>query len=131
MPRAVHPTRHDAAQGSLRAYITGFISSVVLTLTAFTFVYIHTSSDHETFSHHFLIPLVIVLAVIQFAVQLRFFLHVSRESSQRWNLAALVLALIVVLIVVVGSLWIMSNLNYRMMRSPELINQYLNSQGDL
>ena len=131
MARTVHSAHHEAGQGSLRAYVTGFVSSVVLTLIAFTFVYIHVTSDHETFSHHLLIPLVIVLAIVRLAVQLRFFLHVSRESSQRWNLAALILALIVVIIVVVGSLWIMSNLNYRMMRSPQLINQYLNNQGDL
>lgn len=130
MSRVVY-AEHEAGQGSLKTYVVGFLVSMLLTLTAFAFVYIHVHSQHETFSHGLLVPLIIVLAVTQLFVQLRFFLHVGRESKPRWNFMALIFALIVVLIVVVGSLWIMHNLNYRMMSSPERVNQYLKSQGDL
>ncbi len=130
MTRVIY-AKHEAGQGSLRTYVSGFILSIILTLTAFAFVYLHVHSEHGTFSHHLLIPLIVVLAVAQLFVQLRFFLHVGRESKPRWNLMALIFAVIVVLIVVIGSLWIMSNLNYRMMSSPQLINKYLKSQGDL
>jgi cytochrome o ubiquinol oxidase operon protein cyoD len=59
-----------------------------------------------------------------------FFLHLGRESKPRWNLNALLFAVLVVVIIVFGSLWIMHNLNYHM-QNPQQINKYLRSQGDL
>jgi cytochrome o ubiquinol oxidase subunit IV len=123
-----HPVQH----GSLRAYVIGLVSSLVITLVAFTFVYIHVQSGHQTFAHHFLIPLVGALAVVQMFVQLFFFLHLGTEGKPRWNVKVFLFMVVVVLIVTVGSIWIMDNLNYNMMpKSPKQINQYMNSQDSL
>lgn len=129
--QAVGDKRQDAGQGTLATYTLGFVFSIALTMTAFVLVEVHVHYAHEVLSHHFLIPMILSLAVVQLFVQLVFFLHLDRESRPRWNLMLAVFAALVVLIVVIGSLWIMSNLNYRMMSSQAEIDKYLQSQGNL
>ncbi len=90
-----------------RPYTVGFISSAILTLTAYTLVV------NTTFSGWALLYVILVLAVMQLAVQVLFFLHLGREEKPRWKLVSFLFAVMVVLIVVLGSLWIMTNLNYR------------------
>jgi cytochrome o ubiquinol oxidase operon protein cyoD len=53
--------------------------------------------------------------VIQVLVHLVYFLHLDSKSEGGWNMVAIVFSAIIILIVVVGSLWIMWNLNYNMM----------------
>jgi cytochrome o ubiquinol oxidase operon protein cyoD len=113
--------RHDTDYGTARMYVTGFISSLVLTVTAYLLVVNHA------FSRHGLIAAVVVLALTQFFVQVIFFLHLGRESKPRWKLAVFLFMTMVVLILVFGSLWIMTNLNYRM--TPQQINNYMNEQS--
>ena len=48
-------------------------------------------------------------------MHLVYFLHLDSKSEGGWNLIAIVFAALIILIVVVGSLWIMWNLNYNMM----------------
>lgn len=127
----VTTSSHDVGTGSKTTYIIGFALSVVLTASAFLLVHTHVAHHHQYPSDNFMMTALPILAVVQLFVQLIFFLHLGRESKPRWNAAALAFALTVVLILVVGSLWIMSNLNYRMMYSPSQINRYLKSQGDL
>jgi cytochrome o ubiquinol oxidase subunit IV len=55
---------------------------------------------------------IVALALVQLFIQLIFFLHLGRESKPRWNLSALAFAVIVVVILVFGSLWIMASLDY-------------------
>jgi cytochrome o ubiquinol oxidase subunit IV len=69
------------------------------------------------------------LAVVQFVVQMVYFLHVGSERKPRWKAMVMWLMLVVVLILVVGSVWIMNNLNYRM--SEDQVRQYLKSQDSL
>ncbi|TVX97143.1 cytochrome o ubiquinol oxidase subunit IV [Cohnella terricola] len=98
---------HDAhgsheAHGSLKSYVIGFVLSLVLTA----------------------IPLIIVLndvlkgtaatvvllgsAVLQFIVQLVYFMHLKEEGKPRYNMMVLILGLIIVLTIVAGSIWIMT-----------------------
>jgi len=43
------------------------------------------------------------------------FLHMNTSSEDRWNLVAFVFTVLIIAILVVGSIWIMWNLNYNMM----------------
>lgn len=124
-------SKHDAASGTRRTYVAGFLISVALTFVAFGLVHVHVAHDHTYPSDNFMMAALPLLAVIQLFVQLVFFLHLGRESKPRWNAYALLFAFIAVFILVIGSLWIMSNLNYRMIYSPKQIQRYLDSQGDL
>ncbi len=100
-------------------YSIGFVLSIALTLVAFMFVQLHVTSNHLSFSHEALTAIVMIFAVVQFIVQLTFFLHLGQEERPKWNLIVFLFMLLVLLIVVIGSLWIMQNLNYHMMTPTE------------
>lgn len=97
---------HEAGSGSVRSYTVGFTLSVILTLAA----YMLTVND--VLNGWTLVYTLAGLAIVQLAVQLLFFLHLGRESRPRWNLTVMSFALMVVIILVFGSLWIMKNIQY-------------------
>ena len=99
-------TTHDSG---LKAYIIGFMASLLLTLGSYFAV------TEDIFGMTYMVVGVLVLAVIQLIVQLVFFLHLGRESAPRWNIHMLWLFGMVIVIVVIGSLWIMHHLDYNMM----------------
>ena len=118
-PATNHTTRKN---GTLASYVTGYIFSVYLTFAAYLAVYNHLLKDTA------LTVFIISLAIVQFIVQIYFFLHLGKETKPRWKLAVLILMIVLVLILVIGSLWIMANLNYRM--TPDQMNKYMiNQQG--
>lgn len=94
-----------------RSYLIGFL--VCLGLTFGSYYLVKTESLSAT-------PLLIslgVLAVVQTLVQLVFFLHLTQEAKPRRNMQAFVSMLVVLVILTGGSLWIMYNLDYRLMPS--------------
>lgn len=58
---------------------------------------------------------VVGMAVVQIVVHLVCFLHMNTSSEERWNVIAFLFTLLIIGIVVIGSLWIMYNLNINMM----------------
>ncbi|WP_144933421.1 cytochrome o ubiquinol/quinol oxidase subunit IV [Paenibacillus sp. 32O-W] len=46
-------------------------------------------------------------AVLQFVVQLIYFMHLREEKKPRYNLVTLILGLFILLLIVIGSMWIM------------------------
>ncbi|MCL4357316.1 cytochrome C oxidase subunit IV family protein [Patescibacteria group bacterium] len=78
-----------------------------------------------------ILGLLAVLTLIQFLVQLFFFLHVGREFSPRFKLMMTTFMILVVIILVGGSLWIMHSLNGRVMPSTKQKEQYMNAQDNL
>jgi cytochrome o ubiquinol oxidase subunit IV len=114
---------HGEHQLSLPKYIVGFVGSVLLTLAAYLLV------TRSSWSARAVIGTISVLAAVQFMLQLVFFLHIGDEAKPRWKQVVLWFMLGVVVLVVVGSLWIMSNLNTRM--NHDQTTQYLKSQDSL
>lgn len=100
-----------ASHGSLKSYATGFTLSVILTVIPFAMVMADTAS------YSLILGTVVAAAIIQIVVHLVFFLHMNTSSRERWNLVALLFTAVIIFIVVVGSLWIMHNLNLNMMVS--------------
>ena len=100
-----------------KSYLIGFILSLVLTLTAYFMVVNNLASA---------VWAIFVLAAVQLVIQLVFFLHLGQERGSQWNLVILLSTFGIVLIVVVGSLWIMQHLDYNM--TPSQMQQYINSQ---
>ena len=66
-----------------------------------------------------------VLAIAQMGVHLVFFLHITTGPDNTNNVLALAFGVLIVFLVVVGSLWIMSNLNENMMLPVELMNLHM------
>ena len=58
-------------------------------------------------------------------VHLVFFLHITSGPDNTNNVLALAFGVLIVTLVVVGSLWIMSNLNDNMMPPAELMNLHM------
>lgn len=98
-----------ASRGSYRSYITGFILSIVLTALAFGVVMF------GDFSRWTILVVIFVAAIAQILVHLHYFLHLDTSSEARWNLLALLFTILIMALFVVGTLWIMYNLHYRMM----------------
>jgi len=99
-----------ASRGNFKSYITGFILSMVLTVIAFGLVI-----QGEAIPRGIVFAGIFVAGTVQMLVHLYYFLHLNTSSTARWNLLALVFTLLIMILFVGGSLWIMSNLNYRMM----------------
>jgi len=109
-----------------RNYLIGFSLSLVLTMAAYLLTQHHLDTGHTYPSDNAMRYLLIGLALVQLMVQLYFFLHLGREQKPRWRSMTAVFAVTIVLILVIGSIWIMDNLNYRM--TPQQINNYLKDQ---
>lgn len=111
-------TKHELTQ--TQSYIAGFAFSLILTAIPYYIVVNETMSDNA------LLFSLMGYAVLQFCVQIYFFLHLGSESKPRWKLANLVFMLSVILFIVIGTLWIMNNLNYNMMHmDPKATEQKL------
>jgi cytochrome o ubiquinol oxidase subunit IV len=105
----------DAVGRGIRGYLIGFVLAAGLTVVSF---YITRSTLVWTPS----IPIALsVLAVAQMGVHLVFFLHMTYGPDNVNNLMALAFGLLIVLLVVLGSLWIMSHLNHNMVPMEQLM----------
>lgn len=100
------------------SYVIGFVLSIVTTLLAYFMVV------NQLLPKEMLIYAVLAIAVVQLIVQMVFFLHLGQGS--RWKAATFYFTLLVVLIVVIGTIWIMHNLDYNMMHmSPDQMREYM------
>ncbi len=95
--------------GSLKSYLMGFALSFLLTSASFLLVITQPILGQN------LILSIMGLALIQAICQLLLFLHLGQEASPRWETGVFYFMLIILLITVVGTLWIMFDLNARMM----------------
>ncbi len=99
----------NSTKSPLKSYVLGFVLSIVLTLAAYFFVVL------KTFSPGILLSVIMGLGVIQAVIQLVLFLHLGKEGKPHWNTLTFLFMLSVLLIVVLGSLWIMAHLDYNML----------------
>lgn len=94
-------TNHEHT-GSIKAYMTGFILSIVLTIIPLVLVLDHLLAKSA------LVVSILLAAVLQFVIQLFFFMHIRDGEGPRYNVMALILGLVFVVTIVVGGMWIMS-----------------------
>lgn len=114
----------QSARGLYMTYLTGFILSAALTLLAYVLAVNKMLGDAT-----WLVIALVGLALVQFLVQLFFFLHLGQEIKPRWKRLTLFLMIIFAFIVIAGSMWVMWSLNKRMMpMSRQQINSYMREQ---
>lgn len=94
--------------GTMNSYIVGFVLSLIFTAIPYYLVVSHAISGN------ILLATILLFAVLQMFVQVIFFLHLGRERGPRWQLVFFAGTVGIILMVVVGSLWIMSHLHYNM-----------------
>jgi cytochrome o ubiquinol oxidase subunit IV len=102
-------TRNRAEHSSVKFYTTGFLLALVLTVIPFWLVMTKAAPAS------FLVVAILALGAVQMLVHLRYFLHIDASTDGHWNMIALGLAVAVAAIVVVGSLWVIYDLNSQMM----------------
>lgn len=88
--------------GSIKAYITGFVFSIVSTIIPLVLVLEHLLAKTA------LVVSIMLAAVLQFVLQLFFFMHIRDGEGPRYNVMALILGLVFVFTIVAGAMWIMS-----------------------
>ncbi len=116
------PPTTGPAHGTLRSYSIGFCLSLLLTIIPYLVVVNHVQMGTA------LVVTILGVAVVQLVVQLLFFLHLGREEKPYWNLFVFLFAAMVIGILVIGSLWIMHNLNYNM--TPAEMNARMLDQAE-
>jgi len=97
-------------------YTTGLVLAVLLTATSFW-----VANTSVLWAPGIALGLV-VLAIAQMGVHLVFFLHITTGPDNTNNVLALAFGLLIVLIVVAGTTWIITDLNANMMPSSDLMN---------
>ena len=100
--------------GGLRSYVIGF--GLAALLTAASFAVVMTDFVYGPA----VVSALVVLAIGQMGVHLVFFLHLTTGPNNVNNVLALAFGVFVVVLVVLGSIWIMSHLNHAMMPMPDM-----------
>lgn len=104
-----HDHEHGASTGK---YLVGFILAVILTLAAFIPVMRGMMSDWAASSK---VLYLIGLALIQIVMQIIFFLHLNSGPDAKWNVGTMWFGAFCVFMVIGGTWFAMSHINYNMM----------------
>ena len=113
--RVTPGTENGQQHGSLKGYLVGYAAAAVLTISAFA------AAQSNALTPASVVAAITVLAVGQMLVHLIFFLHISTTPNQRTNILAFAVTMLIVLLIVGGSLWIMSHLQSNMMPTDQLM----------
>jgi len=125
MSTSLHEAHGDVAPGdelspadvprAIRGYLVGLALAALLTGVSF---YIARS----TLVWQPSIPIALsVLAIAQMGVHLVFFLHITSGPDNVNNVMALAFGLLIVMLLVFGSLWIMTHLDHNVMPMERLM----------
>jgi len=109
MSKKTPPTHHPKEHGTTISYVIGFILSLIFTAIPYYMVV------HKTVTGNALLATILGVAIIQMLVQIFFFLHLGRGPKPLYNVAFFVCTVSAILVVVGGSIFIMSHLHYNMM----------------
>ncbi len=106
--------------GTTRSYVIGFILSLVFTAIPYYLV------TNKIISGSALLITILAIAVLQMIIQIVFFLHLGRGPKPLYNVVFFISTVGIILVVVIGSIWIINHLNYNMASvdtSKYLVNQ--------
>ena len=92
----------------LRTYLIGFGLALVLTVVPFAMIVLGGMGGGVT------LAVVGALAIVQVVVHLRFFMGLDLSERKREDLDLILFSTLVLLIIVLGTVWIMGSLAMRM-----------------
>jgi cytochrome o ubiquinol oxidase operon protein cyoD len=101
--------------GTMTSYVIGFLLSLVFTAIPYYMVV------HHTVSGTVLLGTILGFAFLQMAVQIFFFLHLGRGPKPLYNVGFFAGTFGAILVVVVGSVFIMSHLHHNMTPADKTI----------
>ena len=100
--------------GGLQGYLIGYGLAILLTAASFA------AAQSDLIYGPAIISALVVLAIAQMGVHLVFFLHLTTGPDNTNNVLALAFGVFIVVLVVLGSIWIMTHLNHNMMPMHDL-----------
>jgi cytochrome o ubiquinol oxidase subunit IV len=113
-PGFMDASRRSVRQG-IQSYLIGLALAVLLTAAAFYVAYTNLIWAPG-------IPMALAaLGIAQIGVHLVFFLHMTTAPDNTNNALALAYGVVIVALILIGSLWIMNNLNTRMMPMDQMM----------
>lgn len=118
-----HKSHHNpkGEHGTMNSYIIGFLLSLLFTAIPYYLVV------NKSITGNTLVSTILGIAVLQMAIQVYFFLHLGRGPKPLYNMIFFVGTIGLILVVVLGSVFIMNNLQYSM--TPTEVTKKL-SQGE-
>lgn len=100
---------YGTGQKTLGIYLIGIISCAILTVIAFWAVM------SGKFTQWGMFTIIYSAAIVQFLVQLICFLRLNTKTEQgKMNVMSFIFSMVILICIVIGSLWIMWNMNYYM-----------------
>jgi cytochrome o ubiquinol oxidase operon protein cyoD len=103
-----HGIRYGAKAKTLQSYLTGLFLCLLLTCLSFGLVVYKILPTTELYIA------ISILAIVQLLVQIICFLRLNTTKEGLENSLSFAFAILVVVILVSGTLWIMYNMNYFM-----------------
>ena len=100
----VHVTHY-----SQKDYLVGFALAAILTIIPFWLVMGNVLAPDTTKW------VILAFAAVQLIVQMIYFLHLNSKAEGGWNMMALILTIVILVIVMAGSIWVMHHMNTNMM----------------
>ena len=100
----VHVTHY-----SQKDYLVGFALAAILTIIPFWLVMGNVLPPDTTKW------VILAFAAVQLIVQMIYFLHLNSKAEGGWNMMALILTIVILVIVMAGSIWVMHHMNTNMM----------------
>ena len=110
---------HDRLMSETISYVVGLALALLLTGVSFW-----VASTSAIWGPGVAVGLV-VLAIAQMGVPLVFFLHITSGPDNTNNVLALAFGVMIVLLVMIGTIWIMYHLAANMGPTPEMTNMML------
>ena len=107
---------HDSLVSETLSYVIGLAFALLLTGISFW-----VASTASLWGPGIAVGLV-VLAIAQMGIHLVFFLHITSGPDNTNNVLALAFGVLIVVLVMIGTIWIMANLASNMGPSAEVMN---------
>jgi cytochrome o ubiquinol oxidase subunit IV len=99
-----------ASHGSVKSYLAGFVLSVILTAIPFWMVMSGALPRADAAIG------IVVFAIVQILVHLKFFLHLDFTKEGRINTLSFIFTALIIVMLVGLSIWIISSADALMMR---------------
>lgn len=107
-------SKEEGYKHDLQGYVTGLVLALILTVIPFSAVIFGMSTGMALW-------LIAILGLIQICVHVRYFLHVDLSPERREDLHLLLFSGLLLFIMAAGTIWVVLNMNYRMMPGMDMI----------
>lgn len=105
-------------------YIYGFTGALILSVLGYIMVVGNWFNSASS-----TMAALLLLAAVQLFVQLVCFLHLGIHKRSLLRTVSIEFTIVMMLVIVIGSIWVMRNLDYRMGMSGEAMNEYMIEQN--